>query len=91
MTLKSKCLSLLKVNFPRFMHIYLHSNPLNGETAPNELGDYYKIYITDDFHAETQLKKKKKKVQNSKKRSLFKCLTSQPRSKKELELMCQIQ
>lgn len=49
MVLKSKCLSVLKVNFSRFMHIYLHSNPLNGETAPNELGDYLQKYISQMF------------------------------------------
>lgn len=72
------------------MHIYLHicNPPLNGETAPNELGDYYKIYIKDVFHAEP-LKKKKKS--SKLKGSLFKCLTSQARSKKELELTGQIQ
>lgn len=69
------------------MHIYLHSNPLNGVTASNELGDYYKIYKSAQmFSMQKHFVRKKinKDVQNLKEKSLFEGLTSQTRCKKDL-------
>lgn len=46
------------------MHIHLHSNPLNGDVASNELGITTKIYKSSQmfFMQKHFLWKKKKKI-----------------------------
>lgn len=56
------------------MHIHLHSNPLNGDVASNELGITTKIYKSSQmFFMQKHFlwKKKKKPVQNSKEHQVF--------------------